>query len=129
MTSVGSDREREAAGRPEAEDATRRTHLANERTYLAWWRTGLTAFAVALGAGKLVPELTDADRLPYAVAGVGFALAGLLLIAYGAHRRRLVEEALKRGEFVHVDRWALVLLTALGVGLGLMTLVLVAISS
>jgi putative membrane protein len=43
----------------EARDATRRTRLANERTYLAWWRTGLTAFAVSLGAGKLVPALTD----------------------------------------------------------------------
>ncbi len=39
-------------------DATRRTHLANERTYLAWWRTGLAALAVSLGAGKLVPPLT-----------------------------------------------------------------------
>ncbi len=38
------------------EDATRRTRLANERTYLAWWRSGLTALAVGLAAGKLVPE-------------------------------------------------------------------------
>lgn len=39
----------------------RRTHLANERTYMARWRTGLTAFAVVLGAGKeallLVPVI------------------------------------------------------------------------
>lgn len=33
----------------EARDATRRTRLANERTYLAWWRTGLMSFA-AVGA-------------------------------------------------------------------------------
>jgi putative membrane protein len=46
----------------EAGDATRRTRLANERTYLAWWRTGLTAFAVSLGTGKLVPALTDEAR-------------------------------------------------------------------
>ena len=41
---------------PGVEDATRRTRLANERTYLAWWRTGLTALAVGIGIGKLVPE-------------------------------------------------------------------------
>ena len=41
-------------------DSTRRTRLANERTYLAWWRTGLTTLAVAIGAGKIVPELTGA---------------------------------------------------------------------
>jgi putative membrane protein len=43
----------------EARDATRRARLANERTYLAWWRTGLTALAVSFGAGKLLPALTD----------------------------------------------------------------------
>ena len=42
----------------EAGDATRRTHLANERTYLAWWRSGLTCLAVAFGTGKLVPSLS-----------------------------------------------------------------------
>src|ERR1043166_8707504 len=48
----------ERGGIDEARDATRRTRLASERTYLAWWRTGLTAFAVAFGAGRVVPELT-----------------------------------------------------------------------
>ena len=37
----------------DSRDATRRTRLANERTYLAWWRTGLTAFAVSFGAGRI----------------------------------------------------------------------------
>ena len=60
----------------DAGDATRRTRLANERTYLAWWRTGLTAFAVSLGAGKLVPALTDESRWPYVAVGIGFALLG-----------------------------------------------------
>jgi uncharacterized membrane protein YidH (DUF202 family) len=40
---------------PEPVDASRRTRLANERTYLAWMRTSLTALAVAVGAGKIVP--------------------------------------------------------------------------
>jgi putative membrane protein len=42
----------------EARDATRRTRLASERTYLAWWRTGLTTLAVSVGTGKIVPELS-----------------------------------------------------------------------
>jgi hypothetical protein len=28
-----------------AQNAARRTHLANERTYLAWWCTAVTAYA------------------------------------------------------------------------------------
>lgn len=110
-------------------DASRRTHLANERTYLAWWRTGLTAYAVALGAGKLVPELTHEPRVPYAVSGVGFALVGTILIAYGSYRRAAVERALERGEFSHPAPGFLLALTGLGVALGLLTLALVLISS
>ena len=81
-------------------DATRRTYLANERTYLAWWRTGLTAFAVALGAGKLVPALTDVRHWPYEVLGAGFAVLGLIFIAYASWRHREIERAVSQGEFV-----------------------------
>src|SRR5829696_4874123 len=87
----------------EAGDATRRTRLANERTYLAWWRTGLTAFAVSLGAGKLVPALTDEARWPYVIIGVGFALLGVAFVLYGFARQRAVETAIARGEYAHPD--------------------------
>jgi uncharacterized membrane protein YidH (DUF202 family) len=36
---------------PGNHDASRRTYLAEERTLLAWWRSGLAAFAVAVGVG------------------------------------------------------------------------------
>jgi uncharacterized membrane protein YidH (DUF202 family) len=49
----------------DARDATRRTRLANERTYLAWWRTGLTALAVSFGAGRLVPQLSGGPNWPF----------------------------------------------------------------
>jgi putative membrane protein len=113
---------------PGGADATRRTRLANERTYLAWWRSGLTAFAVGVGFGKLVPSLTDVQRWPYAVAGVGFALVGTVFIGYGSYRQRAVDRALDRGEFSRPDPRLLTAFTAFGVGLGLLTLVLVVIS-
>jgi putative membrane protein len=109
----------------EAGDATRRTRLANERTYLAWWRTGLTAFAVSLGAGKVVPALTDETRWPYAVVGVGFALLGVAFVAYGFRRQRLVERAVTRGEYVRPDERLLAWMTGIGVLLGLLLLVIV----
>lgn len=111
----------------EAGDATRRTRLANERTYLAWWRTGLTAFAVSLGAGKLVPALTDETRWPYVVVGVGFALLGVAFVAYGFVRQRLVERAVARGEYVRPEERLLAGLTAIGILLGLVLLVLVVV--
>jgi inner membrane protein YidH len=83
-----------------AEDATRRTWLANERTWLAWLRTGLTSLAVALGVGKVVPDVgKSSPRWPYAVVGVGYALLGITLVAYGARRRRDVDEAVRAGGY------------------------------
>ncbi|WP_210495495.1 DUF202 domain-containing protein [Patulibacter sp. SYSU D01012] len=96
-----AERERAWSARPlDPRDYSRRTLLANERTYLAWWRTGLTALTAALAAARVVPELTDADvQWPYTALGVGFSIIGLVAIAYG-HRRRLeVERAVRRGEF------------------------------
>jgi putative membrane protein len=108
-----------------AEDATRRTRLANERTYLAWWRTGLTSLAVSLAAGKVVPLLSGTSRTwPYQVIGAGFALLGIGCIAYGLRRERRVEAALVEGDFVPPDKlWTLVM-TVGGVVLGVFTLIL-----
>ena len=108
-------------------DATRRTVLANERTALAWWRTGLTALAVSLAAGKVVPQLSNAQRTwPYQVIGAGFAVIGIACIAYALRRQRKVEAALMHGDFVPPDRMWTVVMTVAGVVLGLFTLVLMA---
>jgi len=110
----------------EAVDATRRTLLASERTELAWWRTGLTALAVALAVGRIVPGLDgSSDRWPYAAAGVCFALYGIAVIAYGSVRRGTVERALAEGRFPGSPRFAHSALAAGGVALGLLTVVLV----
>ena len=111
----------------EAGDATRRTRLANERTYLAWWRTGLTSLAVSLGTGKLVPALTGGPRWPYVVVGVGFALLGVAFIAYGFARQRAVERAVARGEYERPDERVIAALTAIGMLLGLALLLIVII--
>ncbi len=108
-----------------AEDATRRTYLANERTYLAWWRTGVTCLAVAFGAGRIVPELGHNARWPYAVLGAGFAVLGVAFMWLGARRQREVHAAVARGEFAELDARLTNALTAAGVVLGLGVLILV----
>lgn len=109
----------------EVRDATRRTRLATERTYLAWWRTGLTAFAVSFGAGRIVPELTGGAAWPYAVLGVAFGLVGLGFIGYGYVRQKQVDDALARGEYAPLDERAAIVFAAAGLLLGLATIVLV----
>jgi putative membrane protein len=107
----------------EAGDATRRTRLANERTYLAWWRTGLTAFAVSIGSGKLVPALASGVTWPYTAIGIGFAVLGVVCSGYSFWRHREVEEAVSRGEFAHPDERLISLLSGVGSALGILLVV------
>jgi putative membrane protein len=104
----------------------RRTSLANERTQLAWWRTGLTALAVALAVGRLVPAIgSNHTQWPYTVVGVGFALYGIALIGYGSIRSRAVDEASQRGEFSPPPFLTLSMLGLIGMALGLLVALLV----
>jgi putative membrane protein len=76
----------------DSRSADRRTKLAVERTYLAWWRTGLTSYAVALATARVVPELSKSKvQWPYTVIGIGFALMGAALMYVGEQRRRYGE--------------------------------------
>jgi inner membrane protein YidH len=115
--------------RPRFPDASRRTYLANERTELAWWRTGLTALAVSLGVGRVIPELGGGPNWPYAVIGAGYAVLGTGFIAYGAWRERAVRRAFERGHFAYPDARVFGALTALAVLLGMATFVLVVVES
>jgi uncharacterized membrane protein YidH (DUF202 family) len=112
---------------PDTVDATRRTHLASERTELAWWRTGLTALAVALGVGQVVPGLDQgSNHWPYELVGVGFAVYGIAVIGYGSVRRAAVERALAEGRFPSPSPLAHGALAVGGVALGLLTALLIA---
>jgi len=106
-------------------DALRRTRLANERTYLAWWRTGLTTFAVGLGAGKLVPELSGGASWPFEVIGTAFGVVGIVLMVFAYTRQKQVEEAVARGGYAAFDLRASLIFAAIGVALGLGTILVI----
>jgi len=108
-------------------DATRRTHLANERTYLAWWRTGLACIAASLGVGRLLPEVTDGHSGLSIAAGIGFALLGIVLFGYGFERYRRVDAAVRAGEYVRPDDRVIGVLAAVGVVLALLVLAIVVV--
>ncbi|MEK6252684.1 MAG: DUF202 domain-containing protein [Actinomycetota bacterium] len=110
----------------EEDGSSRRTYLASERTQLAWWRTGLTAIAVALGVGRVVPQLNHTNhKWPYAVVGTGFAIYGVAMFAYGSWRARSVDAALQAGRFSVAPDRLLAALTVAGIVLGVLTVVLV----
>lgn len=114
----------------EATDATRRTRLANERTYLAWWRSGMAALAVAIGAGKIAPAVGHSPHeWAYQLLGAGFAVLGCAFVAYAYVRQRRVEAALDAGRFPPLDARVALVLTSVTVALGLATVVLVLVGA
>ncbi|MGZ6674644.1 MAG: DUF202 domain-containing protein, partial [Solirubrobacteraceae bacterium] len=103
----------------------RRTSMAAERTWLAWWRSALAASAGALGVGRLAPQLLHVAPWPYVVLGCGYASLAVGLLIAGAQRQRRLEEALRTGGHMPLRFRTVGLFTVGGVGLALMTVVLV----
>jgi putative membrane protein len=113
----------------ETGDATRRTHLANERTQLAWWRTGMASLAVGVGIGRVVPELSEGDHLAYGIVGLGFVVYGILFLLAGTWRQRQVEDAVMDGRWRAQDARMVLVLTVIGVVLSLATGVLIVVDA
>src|SRR3954454_22094709 len=104
-------------------DATRRTWLAGERTVLAWLRTGLTATAVALAVGKVVPDLREGGTTwPFVVLGAGYGLLGVLIVAYGLPRGREGARAIRAGRWLTLDDRAMWLIGGLAIALGVLAM-------
>jgi putative membrane protein len=111
---------------PPAElDQARRTSMAAERTWLAWWRSALAASAGALAVGRLAPELLDVAPWPYILLGCGYASLAVGLLLVGARRQRDLEHALRTGGHLPLPFRVVGVFTIGGVALAVMTVVLV----
>jgi uncharacterized membrane protein YidH (DUF202 family) len=108
-------------------DVTRRTKLAAERTWLAWWRSGIAASTAAVAVGGVVPELVHGARTPYVVLGVGYALLAAAVFLAAGLRRVNVARALERGEYQEVGERTVWALTCVGFALALGTLAIIVI--
>jgi inner membrane protein YidH len=108
----------------ETADALRRTRLASERTYLAWWRTGLTAIAVGIATGGIAAKLVGQLHWAYIGIGAGFTALGVVLLGYALRRQITVDRAVSEGNFAPLDTRVLMVLTIGGATLGVLTIVL-----
>jgi inner membrane protein YidH len=110
---------------PADDDVTRRTRLAAERTWLAWWRSGIAAATAAVAVGGVVPELVETGRTAYVVLGAGYAGLAAAVFLGAALRRRQVERALARGEYEGVSERGVLALTLVATALALGTLAVI----
>ncbi|MCX4386238.1 DUF202 domain-containing protein [Micromonospora peucetia] len=96
-----------------------RFSLANERTFLAWLRTGLALVAGGLAAAQFLPPLPLA-HLREVIAIALLLLGGTVAVRAVDHWAR-TERAIRLGEELPASRFPAVL--ALVVGLGALLLV------
>ena len=105
--------------------ALRRTSLSSERTYLAWFRTGLGMIGVALAVGRLIPALVSGSHVAYATLGAGYGVLGAFMIVYALLRTRRIAAALAVDGPVAPEWGALALVTAVSLALAMVTIVMV----
>jgi inner membrane protein YidH len=83
-------------------------HLANERTFLAWLRTGLAVAVFGFAIGRFaiaIRQLTEAAGRPVPTSGVSVwfgtaaIVAGVALMLMGLFRYRQTRRQLDAGQF------------------------------
>ena len=105
-----------------------RTQLAHERTYLAWWRTGLAGIAAGFGVGRVLPEVVSGTNWPYIALGTALAGAGLAAMVYGIVHYRELQAALREEREPHTGEGFLLALAAVGIAVGAVSVLLVLLS-
>ncbi len=62
-----------------------RTHLANERTFLAWFRTGVTLMALGIAVAQFLGRDT-AESSASLLLGIAVVIGGIALLVIGRSR-------------------------------------------
>ena len=128
MAPMDSDAEVEAPEAPASSsdlDQLRRTSMAAERTWMAWWRTSLGATAGALAVGRFAPHFLDVAPWPYILLSCGYASLAVGLLLVGAQRQRELERALRTRGHAPLRFRTVGVFTVGGIALAVMTIVLV----
>jgi uncharacterized membrane protein YidH (DUF202 family) len=108
-----------AADQPASSDGfgppSRRTYFAEERTLLAWWRTGLGSAAVAVAIGGLLPKLGGLPRDRGVALGIGYGLLGIAFVVGGTVRDQQSRVAIRHNSFASFSGravWAFTIYTS-----------------
>lgn len=76
-----------------------RTHLANERTFLAWSRTGFTMMALGLGAAQLLDRHVLLGVALDQLLAIVLVLFGIVLVVVGRWRYRVTAIGINTDEY------------------------------
>ena len=107
--------------------------LANNRTFLAWLRTGIACFGLGFVVAKAALIINAGGKsVPYknwySVTGVLIVLVGAALVVAGCWQHRQVFRELGRDTVKPVPQWPLIM-TAVALVAGAALSILIAIST
>ena len=110
------------------DDVTRRTFLAEERTWLAWWRSGIATATAAVAVGGIAPRILDEEKGAFVALGAGYALLAVAVFVAGWRRHNAAHRALESGGYAQLEHgWVLALSAAAG-ALALATFVVIIVA-
>ena len=89
-------------------DSRTRTHLANERTFLAWFRTGLTLVAVGIAAAQFLSQDVGTGLPLVRLLATVVIATGVFLVAVGVYRYLDGREKIDTAAFQPAGRSVLV---------------------
>jgi len=85
------------------QDSVARDHLANERTFLAWIRTGFATAALGVVIARMqmitAPSNNGADPIFFKVLALVFIVVGGLCLISGSYRYAKVEYHMQNGQY------------------------------
>jgi inner membrane protein YidH len=107
--------------------------LANDRTFLAWLRTGIATMGLGFVVAKVAlivqpNNKTASNQGLYAVVGVLIVLCGGALVVIGYLQHKTVLDLLRTDEEKRRPRWPLQI-TATAIAVSLLLSVLIAVST
>jgi putative membrane protein len=107
--------------------------LANDRTFLAWLRTGIACIGLGFVVAKVAlivqpTTSTASDQDLYAAVGIVLVLCGAALVVVGYLQHKTVVDQLRADEARPRPRWPLTITATAVVG-ALLLSVLIAVST
>jgi putative membrane protein len=106
--------------------------LANNRTFLAWLRTGIAVYGLGFVVAKVAlivqPDAPVSNQDLYAAVGIAFVLCGGVLVVVGYLQHKTVLDELRTDNAGPRSRWPLTI-TAAAVAAGLVLSALIGVST
>ncbi len=105
-------------------DSRARTHLANERTFLAWFRTGMTLIALGVAAAQFLTATTLTGLRLVPVFSTLVIALGLVLVAVGRWRYERGRARIDDGRF-HPAQLSILITSSVAFATGLIAVLVV----